>query len=399
MGIPSSGMARREALYRRRRQALLIASCLLMASLGAAAGLLGRLSWRSLSPLFGSGSHLRHAETLLVAGLGPSTGKGKSRMDTLMVVTLKPGDRLVEVLSIPRDTQVLVPGYGTAKLEAAYQLGGLGRTREAIEAILDRSVDHTVLLDTAAVAKLVDRTGGLDLFVEQAMHYQDHAGGLTIDFKPGWHHMSGPDAVRFARYRHDPLGDLDRVMRQQLLLHAWQRKLAAPSSWWRLPDLTRDLSQVAKSDLSFGKIADEVGFLHDHPAVRFATLPGDFDANGYWIPNHARIVAMNQKLNGDRPARIASKGPNPTVEVLFAPAEETIASRLAERLTDKGLVVVRTSIMPTGSTPITRIVGRNENPVLDPTLAKLLPDAPWMVNDDPSPYSADYTVVVGPDHR
>ena len=48
----------------------------------------------------------------------------KPRSDTIILVRLDPDKEATAVMSIPRDLKVEIPGYGTDKINAAYELGG-----------------------------------------------------------------------------------------------------------------------------------------------------------------------------------------------------------------------------------------------------------------------------------
>ncbi|HEY9856201.1 MAG TPA: LCP family protein, partial [Stenomitos sp.] len=143
--------ARREAIYRRRRQSLLVVASLLMGSLGALAGVAGRHLLPTASGLFGGGSNLNKPANILLVGVDDNyDGRGhrirneRARTDTIMLVTVRPTKHSLHVLSIPRDTQVLIPGYGTEKINAAHAIGGIDRTKAVVESLLDVQVDHAV---------------------------------------------------------------------------------------------------------------------------------------------------------------------------------------------------------------------------------------------------------------
>lgn len=399
-----SSRARQQIIYRRRRQTLLIITCLSMALVGSLAGMLGRGIAFALPMVMGTAQALHHDSNILLVGVddnydpkGKRIRSDRARTDTVMVVTLRPGERSVHVLSIPRDTQVLIPGYGTEKINAAHAFGGIERTREVVESLIGIRLDHSFEVSLSGAASVLDELGGVDVFVEQPMHYEDHTAKLKIDFEPGWHHLGGKEAVGFARFRHDALGDIGRVTRQQTVMHAVEQKLLSPVNWWRLPQLAKSAGELFKTDLGTPEILELAHFAKDHPSVSYTTLPGEFGHNGYWIPSHVRIVALMESLTNDRPRRKHHE--KPVVEVLYGDKQEQAASKLANQLTEKGLTVVRLAPVASGQVEVSRVIGRNGNASLNDTVASLTAQYPWQLSDDPSPYSADYTVVVGPDHR
>lgn len=399
--------ARQEAMFRRRRQSLLVVSSLVMGSLGALTGVAIRHVFPAVTGLFDQGAAFDKPANILLVGVddnydvqGRKIKNQRTRTDTLMLVTLRPKKHSLHVLSIPRDTQVLIPGYGTEKINAAHAIGGIDRTKQVVESLLDIEVDHAVEVSLRGAIQFLDELGGVDVFVENRMHYQDKTAKLLIDLKPGMQHLDGRTAVGFARFRHDALGDIGRVARQQTLLHALEQKLVSPVNWWRLPKLASAAGQLFKSDFAAGDYASLANFAKNRPAVSYTTLPGDFGYHGYWIPNHGRIAALMNSLNNDHQSAPKAGGGAPVaVEVLYGAKQENEATKLAGMLGERGLMVVRTAPLNSNMSTATRVIGRNGNPHQNPVLSTLMPQAAWQLSDDESPYSADFTVVIGPDYR
>ncbi|MEB3187925.1 MAG: LCP family protein [bacterium] len=404
-GTAALQRARLQARYRRRRQTVLISFCLLMGFAGASFGLASR-DWFSGAPRLPWFSMDLGFHNLLIVGIddsydprGHRVETDRARTDTILLVRLRPEDRRAFVLSIPRDTQVLVPGYGTEKINAAHALGGLERTTEVVESLTGVDVERTVSIRLSQAIRFLDDLGGVKVYVEHPMHYDDHTAKLSIHLEPGWHQLSGKEAVGYARFRHDALGDIGRVARQQSLIHAVQRKLFDPLTWWRLPALARSARAIFDTTITGDEILKLSKFAHERPSVSYMTLPGDFGHGGYWIPSIARIASVMEGLDRDRPSQPPRQESPATIEILHARGMEAAATALASSLGQKGLTVVRTAILPSGMSATSRVIGRNSNPTLDPVLEDVVPDATWQLSDDVSPYSADYTVVVGPDFR
>ncbi len=79
-------------------------------------------------------------QTLLLIGSDHRAGapvRG-SNTDTMLLLRLNARSSTINVMSIPRDLEVQVPGHGTQKLNAAYSLGGYGLLIRTIRALLDR---------------------------------------------------------------------------------------------------------------------------------------------------------------------------------------------------------------------------------------------------------------------
>ncbi|MBQ3450864.1 MAG: LCP family protein, partial [Selenomonadaceae bacterium] len=124
------------------------------------------------------------------------------RSDTLMVLNLS--EDKASLLTIPRDTMVYIEKHGYQKINAAYAHGGAKLTRETVEDFLGIEVDNYVMINKSRFAEVIDAMGGIDIYVERDMHYEDpwdDDGGLYIDFKQGIQHLDGKTAIEYVRYR------------------------------------------------------------------------------------------------------------------------------------------------------------------------------------------------------
>jgi len=159
-------------------------------------------------------------------------------------------DGQVRLLSIPRDTWVNVPGWGYGKINSANRRGGPDTLVQAVQQLTGLHVDAHALLSLNALRDLTDAAGGVNLTVPEDMRYDDTAGRLHINLKAGPQHLNGQQAEGFLRFRHDALGDIGRVSRQQMFLGALAARLRSPLNAWRLPAVVgaRVASQIIRQD-------------------------------------------------------------------------------------------------------------------------------------------------------
>nr|WP_277876569.1 MULTISPECIES: LCP family protein [unclassified Leptolyngbya] len=213
------------------------------------------------------------------------------RSDTMLLLRLDPTDNSVNVLSIPRDTQVEVPGIGVTKINQANASGGPLLARETISKTLNGvEVDRYVRVSTDAFRELVDLVGGIDVYVPQRMEYTDNTQKLKIDLQPGWQTLDGAKAEQFARFRHDSFGDIGRVQRQQALIKALRAKLTNPLILPRIPNLVSMMQKYIDTNLSMEEMLALVNFGQklDKDDFKMVLLPGRFSAPNefrasYWI--------------------------------------------------------------------------------------------------------------------
>jgi anionic cell wall polymer biosynthesis LytR-Cps2A-Psr (LCP) family protein len=70
---------------------------------------------------------------VLVVGVDNAFGH---RSDTIMVLHTDPSNRGISLVSIPRDTLVVLPDRGLDKINHAYAYGGIELTRKTVENFL-----------------------------------------------------------------------------------------------------------------------------------------------------------------------------------------------------------------------------------------------------------------------
>ncbi|MDR3562891.1 MAG: LCP family protein [Negativicutes bacterium] len=213
------------------------------------------------------------------------------RSDTVIVASINPQARTINLLSIPRDTRVLIPGYkGYDKLAHAYAYGGPELTKRTVEEFLGIPIDYYVSADWQGFMTAVDILGGVDLYVERDMNYDDPYAELSIHLSKGFQHLDGDKAGQFVRFRHDELGDIGRVQRQQRFLRAFGSEMFQLGTIFKLPALTSTLRQHVSTDMqtmTLLKFANTVkGFSDD--GIHTEMLPGNFatiNGQSYWLPD------------------------------------------------------------------------------------------------------------------
>ncbi len=170
---------------------------------------------------------------------GPDTGTNDT--DTLILVRIPASTSApVTAISIPRDSYVEIPGYGTHKINSAYaramasaqsRLSAQGVTGAAlavqeadagrkelvrtVEQLTGASIDHYAELNLVGFADMTQAVGGVQVCLDAPA--RDSYSG--IDLPAGPQTIAGPQALAFVRQRHGlPRGDLDRIVRQQAFL-------------------------------------------------------------------------------------------------------------------------------------------------------------------------------------
>lgn len=163
---------------------------------------------------------------LLLAGTDQRADEA-SRSDTIIYAALRPVDRKIEMVSIPRDSLVEIPGVGEDKINASLAYGGVELLQETVENLVDNPVDHTVLINFESFADIIDAMGGIRINVEEDMYLPEEG----IDLKAGEQKLDGHDALAFVRWRGDGTGDIGRMERQSEFMQALSEKVRHLTPW------------------------------------------------------------------------------------------------------------------------------------------------------------------------
>jgi LCP family protein required for cell wall assembly len=238
---------------------------------------------------------------ILLLGADSRDKEDPGRADTIMLVRLDPVAKHVRLLSLPRDTRVTIPGHGVNKLNQAssgyYQGGGANLLVDTITTDLlpGLRIDYTVKTDFAGFAAIIDALGGVTIDVEERMFYK--GVDVLIDLQPGVQHLDGEQALEYARFRMDAIGDFatwsgedhGRVARQKKLLAAIIDQTKEVRTLLRLPAVIRTVQAAVATDMSFGVMARIAMTYKDVAAkgvesVPFPGLPEVVDGISYVIP-------------------------------------------------------------------------------------------------------------------
>lgn len=123
--------------------------------------------------------------------------------DTIMVWHLGEDHQTSQVVSVPRDSWVKVPGRGMAKVNAAFSFGGPELLVQTLEDTLGIFIDHVAIVDFEGFRAITETLGGVEV---------EMADGSSENLR-------GEEALEYVRERKSlPNGDFDRINRQQNFL-------------------------------------------------------------------------------------------------------------------------------------------------------------------------------------
>ena len=177
------------------------------------------------------------------AELGTGGDVGIGRTDTIMLLHI-PRSGTAQLVSIPRDSYVNVPGFGSDKINAAFTYGGPQLLAQTVEEATGVGIDHYAEIGMGGLANVVDSVGGVEICVEEAI--TDPLAG--IDLAAGCQDLKGADALGYVRTRATAQGDLDRVQRQREFFASLLDKITSPAT---LINPFRAISLINNTSKSF----------------------------------------------------------------------------------------------------------------------------------------------------
>ncbi|GIP22006.1 LCP family protein [Paenibacillus sp. J22TS3] len=242
---------------------------------------------------------------ILVLGID-ARGKEDSRTDVMMLAKVNVDRNTVDLVSIPRDTRVQLPGVGFTKINHAHLLGELrggnhSGTKASLQAVSDLcgcSINYYIKTNFAGFEHFINTLGGLEVSlpapVKLTYAHRTLPAGKQV--------LNGDTALKLVQERKSlSEGDRGRQSNQALVLKSVLRTLLKPANLARLPELIQQVRQdILDTNLEDGDIlslsllAKEMGA----EDIKYHQIPGHSDKLYdplvkkelyYWIPDLAQL--------------------------------------------------------------------------------------------------------------
>lgn len=196
----------------------------------------------------GDSIHPNHPsiENYLLLGIDDD-GSGRSRTDTMMVLSWDKGEGAMRLISFMRDIYAEIPGYQSYKLNTAYYLGGVQTAKDTITGMFGIPIHHYAIVDFDNFESIVDIAfpEGVEINVQKEMSEK-----IGVTLTPGKQRLNGQELLGYARFRADREGDFGRVARQQEVIAAMKKEAVRPGMALKAPKLAGALSGYIQTDLT-----------------------------------------------------------------------------------------------------------------------------------------------------
>jgi len=203
-----------------------------------------------------------------------------ARADVIILAQVVDGRR--QLLSIPRDLRVEIPGQGVDKVNAAYAYGGPDLLVETVAGATGIRPNHYLEVEFGGFAGIVDALGGIELdFPHPA---RDAKSGLDVE--AGTQIVDGATALAYARSRsYEELrdgewvgqggGDVARAARQREVLTEIMGEASSVAGMVRSPLVLSAVGShlIADSDLTLFTLARTGWAMRSAEETDSMTLP------------------------------------------------------------------------------------------------------------------------------
>ncbi|OAT84626.1 hypothetical protein A6P54_04915 [Bacillus sp. MKU004] len=182
--------------------------------------------------------------SILLMGVDTRPGEEGGRADTMVLMTLNPQSKSIEMVSIPRDTHIKIDG-GLDKINSSYQVGGPAETIKSVEKLLDVPVDYFIEVDMKGFEGIVNAYGGVE--VNNDLEFTDK----HVHFPKGEIKLNGKEALIYARMRKkDPRGDFGRQKRQRQVIEALMQKGESIESLTKFGEIIDVIQHNVKTNMN-----------------------------------------------------------------------------------------------------------------------------------------------------
>jgi LCP family protein required for cell wall assembly len=256
--------------------------------------------------------------------LGTDTGAlgrtDKGRTDTIIIATVNPQTKRTTLTSIPRDTQVKVPGSENSydKINSAYTIGGVSTAIKTVQNSLHIPIDFYLLINMGGLRKLVDAVGGITIkpLLTFNYSYAHVTKGKTVT-------LNGKQALAYSRMRYsDPEGDYGRQKRQKQVIKAIVSKAMSSSTISNYKQILNTLQNNMQTDLSYNDMLTiETNYKSAASSIKSDVLQGE-DATINGLSYQVATAKEKQKISDNIRSEL---GLDPSTETFIGRIDQTFS--------------------------------------------------------------------------
>jgi LCP family protein required for cell wall assembly len=241
--------------------------------------------------------------------------EGVARCDTIILARIDPAHKAADLVSIPRDTRVNIPGYGYQKINSAYAWGMVeddSNFNLAVEYAINAVSGLTGVTEIAGFAQVdfsgfkavVDALGGVEVDVPVDIIGDRDAG--PVDVYAGRQRLDGEHAMVFVRSRDFPIGDYQRQADQRIFLQALAKQILAaePMTIFSTVSSICDMTMTNLSVSDIAAIAQSMRGMQETDIYTYSIpcTSDTIDGSSFEVPDTEGIKALMKAIDaGEHP--------------------------------------------------------------------------------------------------
>lgn len=212
---------------------------------------------------------------ILVAGVD----NDGTRSDTIMLLSVTPRDKTINILSIPRDTRIsLKKGYYTKINSCMGKDNGEQLLIDNVKELTGLPVHSFCKVGFEGVRNIIDILGGVEYDVPMDMDYEDPVQDLVIHLKKGPQVLDGAQSEGLLRFRSGyASADLGRISTQQDFIKEAARQKLNIKYIFKIFPIMNEISESLDTDLSPMEIVKLAWKFRDTNKLKLESyvLPGE----------------------------------------------------------------------------------------------------------------------------
>jgi LCP family protein required for cell wall assembly len=182
------------------------------------------------------------------------------RTDTMILAHYNAETGKVDLISIPRDIKITI-NNSNQKINAAHAFGGVVGAVGAVEELLGIQIDYYGKINYEGFRSVIDAIGGVEMYIERTMDYDDAAQDLSIKFEKGTTvDLDGKKAEEFFRWRKNndgsgfAEGDIGRIKNQQLFITKVMEKIKSPMIVIKIPSILSAIQKNVETNMDANEL-------------------------------------------------------------------------------------------------------------------------------------------------
>jgi LCP family protein required for cell wall assembly len=243
---------------------------------------------------------------ILLLGADYRKGDSAFRTDTVVIARIDPQQKKVWMISIPRDTRVLIPGHGYQKINAAHAFGGPDLALKTVKEFTGLPISHYMEVNFLGFEDAVNAMGGVWVTVPQAINDKRAASQSVrqraAKIAAGYQKLDGEHALTFVRSR-DGYADQDisRMKAQQIFFKAVADQLAKNTDVPKTIRVVNSITPYIQTDMSLMDLMKTALAMKGAGAKNLytATLTGPWKTPFIWTDEVKKAEIINAFEHGE----------------------------------------------------------------------------------------------------